>query len=144
MINLKLRYYSSEFLRIKRGFCKGKVVNAKPFLLLATIDLISENLVWENQIHFNSTLEERYLYYHSKYSDGQITEMYKPFYYMISDGFWHIEWESCDRVKVSNGFLRENVKYAQFDNALWDLLQDPKCRQTLREVIIQNFLTTKQ
>lgn len=63
---------------------------------------------------------------------------------MISDGFWHIEWESCDRVKVSNGFLRENVKYAQFDNALWDLLQDPKCRQTLREVIIQNFLTTKQ
>lgn len=60
---------------------------------------------------------------------------------MASDGFWHIEWKNQSETKISAKYLKENVKYARFDNALWDLLQDSESRQALREVIIKNFLT---
>lgn len=138
---LKLKYYSTELLQIKRGYRGGSVVNAKPYLLLSIIDLIENLHFQDNCIFFDDTLNSRYEYYHSYFGDYPITQLYKPFYYMTSDGFWHIEWKNNSDTKISSKYLRENVKYARFDNALWDLLQDTECRQTLREVIIQNFLT---
>ena len=40
-------------------------------------------------------------------------------------------------------YLRENVQYASFDNALWDLLQDEETRNYFREVIINHFFNQK-
>lgn len=138
--NLKLKYYSSELLRIKRGYRNGCVVNAKPYLLLAIFDLIVQFHIVDNHVLFDEMLKNQYEYIHVTYESSPITSLYKPFYYMASDGFWHIEWKNQSEIKISAKYLKENVKYARFDNALWDLLQDSESRQALREVIIKNFL----
>ena len=139
--NLKLKYYSSEFLRIKRGYRNGRVVNAKPYLLLAIFDLIEQFHIVDNHVLFDEMLKNQYEYIHGTYESSLITSLYKPSYYMASDGFWHIEWKVQSEIKISAKYLKENVKYARFDNALWDLLQDSESRQALREVIIKHFLT---
>lgn len=36
-------------------------------------------------------------------------------------------------------YIRDNVDYAYLDNALWDLLQDPKYRMKYRTAIIEHF-----
>lgn len=139
--NLKLKYYTTEFLRIKRGYRNGHIVNAKPYLLLAIFDLIESSYIFDNRILFDETLKNQYEYCHSFYESTPITSLYKPFYYLASDGFWHIEWENRGEIKISAKYLRENVKYAKFDNALWDLLQENENRQSLRDVIIKHFLS---
>ena len=36
--------------------------------------------------------------------------------------------------------IRENVKYAYLDNALWDLLQEQEMRDYFRKIIIEHYL----
>ena len=84
---LKLKYYTSEFLRIKRGYRNGQIVNAKPYLLLAIFDLIESFYIVDNHIFFDEMLKSHYEYYYGIYESIPITPLYKPFYYMVSDGF---------------------------------------------------------
>lgn len=62
---------------------------------------------------------------------------------MSAEPFYHIKWKKQqDRLPhdSSSKFIRENVEYAYFDNALWDLLQDKETRDYFRESIIKNCL----
>lgn len=148
MNGLKLQYYKIAFLQIKRGNYKGIFSNAKPVLCLAYIEAIEKGMINKNEIPFmDSQLEELYESVFRAYcKDAVVTPIEMPFFHLNKEPFYSIEWKSGVRPPMqahspSSKYLRENVKYARFDNALWDLLQDTECRQALREVIIQNFLT---
>jgi len=141
MNSLKIQYYSYVFMQMKRGNSRGRYINAKPIFLLSLFDLIEKKIIIENKIYYSEQIDESYKKHYNNYEPTMVpTPLYKPFYHLIFDGFWHIEWLNQGDIKISAKYLRENVKYARFDNALWDLLQDRDCRQALRQVIIQHFL----
>lgn len=71
--------------------------------------------------------------------------MFKPFYYLVSDGFWMINWkDNGNSTIVSAKNLRENVWYASLDGALWNILQDEENRIALQNTIIENFFKPKK
>lgn len=142
MNNLKLQYYCYVFMQMKRGNSRGRIINAKPIFLLSLFDLIDKKEIIDNKIFYSEQLNELYQQYYNIFEPNmETTPLYKPFYHLTSDGFWHIEWENRGEIKISAKYLRENVKYAKFDNALWDLLQENENRQLLRDVIIKQFLS---
>ena len=144
MNELKLQYYKVAFISVKRSAAHGVYNNAKPVLLLSIIDKIEDGTIKDNFIPFSEELNAEYKKKQSLSAKAGHTSMIYPYYYLHSDGFYHLEGvkKELEYIKTPNTkYLRENVKYARFDNALWDLLQDTECRQTLHEVIIQNFLT---
>lgn len=139
--SLKLQYYRTALIRTKRGNGRGKTINAKPIFLIAIFDQIEKGVLINNKIFFDSCLKECYEKYYSKFEpEMNITPFYKPFFHLHTDGFWHIVWENESQIKSPSAkYLRENIKYASLDNALWDLLQDAEYRNTLREAIINHF-----
>lgn len=142
MNNLKLQYYCYVLMQMKRGNSRGRIINAKPIFLLSLFDLIEKKEIIDNKVFYTEQVEGCYKHCYNTYEPAmEVTPLYKPFYHLISDGFWHIEWKVQSEIKISAKYLKENVKYARFDNALWDLLQDSESRQALREVIIKHFLT---
>jgi len=142
---LKLQYYRTMLIQTKRGNSRGITINAKPILLVALFDHIEKGLVSNNKILFDSDLKRCYENHYSLFEpERQITPLHKPFFYLQSDGYWYLSWNNDEeQKKYSAKFLRENVKYASFDNALWDLLQDAEARSVLRETVINYFLTPK-
>lgn len=143
--SFKLQYYRTSLIQTKRGNCMGRIINAKPIFLIALFDEIEKGGVTDNKILFDSVLRVCYEKYYSTYEpEMRITPFYKPFFHLQTDGYWHIIWKDATENKnPSDKNLRENVKYATLDNALWDLLQDEPSRLVLRDVVINHFLTGK-
>ena len=143
---LKLQYYRTLLIQTKRGNGGGKIINAKPILLIALFDHIEKGTVNNNKILFDCELKKCYENYYSLYEpEQQITPFCKPFFYLQSDGYWHLSWNDAVEKKVPSAkYLRENVKYASFDNALWDLLQDADARSVLQEVVINHFFNIQK
>lgn len=121
--------YRIAFLSVKQKSTNGVTNAAKPALVIAVIDAIAAGEVKNNQIRFQD-IEARYISTLEKWQPEK-TPLKYPFYHMESDGFWHLKWigeQSTKRISPSAKFLRENIEYAYFDNALWDLLQDEEAR----------------
>lgn len=143
--SLKIRYYKVALLSIKRSGKGGVFVNAKPILLLAFFDLISHGRVNDNKFYFNPDLIQIYKNIHQLYEPNKnITPCEYPFYHLRNDGF--VTLALVDNYQTlphtpSAKYLRENVKYASLDNALWDLLQDVDARNILLNTVISHFLT---
>lgn len=143
--SLKLQYYRTGLIQTRRGNNMGRIINAKPIFLIALFDQIEKKQITDNKILFNCGLRECYERYYSTYEpEMKITPFYKPFFHLQTDGYWHIIWKDATETKTpSDKYLRESVKYATVDNALWDLLQDEQSRFILRDVVINHFLTGK-
>lgn len=141
---LKLQYYKIELLSLKRKITRKQANNAKPILLLALFFVIEQKIVVDNRFYFESDIENIYNHLSLHYCND--TPYIYPFYYMRNDGFLNFVYKNSNVIlprTPSQRFLRENLLYASFDNALWDLLQDVQCRNTLREAVIDHFLTIK-
>jgi putative restriction endonuclease len=145
--DLKLQYYKVMLLSIKRSSKNGICINAKPILILSFFELISQEIVKDNKFVFDDNLVHTYTGICKKYEqDKNITPCLYPFYHIKNDGFVNLIFKDLLTKQPhtpSTKYLRENVKYASFDNALWDLLQDTETRNHLKEVVINYFLTPK-
>ena len=132
--------YRIAFLSVKQKSTNGVTNAAKPALVIAVIDAIAAGEVKNNQIRFQD-IEARYISTLEKWQPEK-TPLKYPFYHMESDGFWHLKWigeQSTKRISPSAKFFRENIEYAYFDNALWDLLQDEEARNGYIEAITKYF-----
>ena len=140
-------YYTKRIINIKQAKIRGEVIVAKPVLLLAIIDGISNDLYKDNEIHLTEWLESRYLMLMQQYMKGsqfdKPTDISNPFWHLQSDGFWHLQFaeKPQDGVTPSKRWLKDNVSYAHFDESLWILLQNKVWRLKLREYIIEHKLT---
>ena len=128
-MTLKLNAYISDIESIKRATFKGHAINAKPFLLLSILSCIQQKLFQCNKIVLNKDLiciykSISFLYLKRGYV---LTPIHKPFYYLESDGFWHL----------SLKFIYDNIDYAYFDEDLWILLQENDAREKIKEVLIK-------
>lgn len=137
-----INFYSNALLAIKCAHFAGKPVLAKPALLITTIDAIGKSKVMDNKLFYDN-LKEIYadvcMELHIKE-----TMMSYPFYFLASENFWNLHWNS-DPVQTKSPterMIHDKIDYAYLDNALWDLLQDFETREILRESIIKHFFNT--
>lgn len=143
-------YYVEKISKMKQAVVKGEKVLAKPALLLAIIDGISEGKILHNDIVLTKWLEEKYYMQLLHYSKAtQIlnpTGIEKPFWHLQSDGFWHLKYPQSlykNNMYPTKTWILTNVECAWFDDDLWSLLQDKEWRQKIRKFLIDNKLTQK-
>lgn len=156
-MNRKIRFYDYEqcycyyvkgIENIRQKRINGETIVAKPVLMVAIIDGIEANMFTINQFVLNDWLERRYQKLMEQFTknsqfDGT-TGKEKPFWHLESDGFWHLHYLGEELSKThtpSKKWLKENVRYASFDDDLWMLLQNQVMRQRLRDYIIEHKLT---
>lgn len=139
--------YTKRIMNIKQAKIRGEVIVAKPVLLLAIIDGISNDLFRGNEIHLTDWLEARYEMLMRKYMKNsqfdKPTDISNPFWHLQTDDFWHLQLieKQQEGVTPSKRWLKEKVSYAYFDEDLWLLLKDEAWRTKLRDYIIEHKLT---
>ena len=140
-------FFAKRIMNIRQAKIRGEVIVAKPVLLLALIDGISENVFVDNEFGLTEWLEERYLTLMKKYTRSSqfsnITGIENPFWHLSTDGFWNLQYriEPSNTSSPSKAWLKENIDFAYFDESLWILLQNKVWRMKLRDYIIEHKLT---
>ena len=123
------------------------LIMAKPVLLLALIDGISENVFIDNEFVLSEWLESRYVMLMRKYTRSSqfsnVTGIENPFWHLATDGFWTLQYrmEPPNGNSPSKRWLKDNVEYAYFDESLWIMLQNKEWRIQLRDYIVEHKLT---
>ena len=142
------QHYTKRIINIRQAKIQGETIVAKPVLLLTLIDGVEEGIFMDNRITLNDWLIERYGILMRKYTRDSIFDGFasinNPFWHLETDGFWHLCFQG-ERFKKeqtpSTKWLKENVAFASFDEALWILLQNKVWRMKLRDYIIEHKLT---
>ena len=142
------RHYIKRIDCIRQKRINGETIVAKPVLIVAIIEGIDENVFMNNQFVINDWMEKRYTLLMQKFTknsqfDGT-TGIEKPFWHLESDDFWHLNYPGDELSKSktpSKAWLKENVKYAYFDEPLWILLQHKIWRMKLRDYIVEHKMT---
>ena len=133
-------------MSIRQAKIHGEVIVAKPVLLLALIDGVDGGVFTTNQFTLNDWLEEKYLALmkqYTRYSQfDKPADISNPFWHLQSDGFWRLQYmdKPQEGVTPTKRWLKENVMYGHFDDALWVLLQNKVWRQKLRDYIVEHKL----
>lgn len=138
-IGFLLDSYRDKWSCLKCQSYKGVVIPAKPVLLLSMLSMIDNEKAKDNRFIVQTLKEE----YESMSLGYNLSTPYQyPLYFLESEDFYHLKWKMTKVVTKtpSEKLIRENVEYAYFDNALWDLLQDKETREYFRECIIKNYL----
>lgn len=150
-INLEtLIYYSKKFERLRVDRAHG-IAPHKPILLLAVIEQIKREIITENRIFLSSELIQTFLKYWSYLgSDSHNPDISRPFFHMRSGKFWHL-WANPGYVELISSKeklktfaeVKKTIKYAYLDDALFELLQDPKTRNSLITILVARWFPSK-
>lgn len=135
--------YHLMFLQIRRSVIRGgTVVNAKPIFLLALIECIRRRVVENNVFCYGKPLNTIYYEIWSRFYPNILpTPICKPYFYLMHDGFWNIEWNNIKVLSSpTDKRMRENVKHGYLDNALYDLFQEENIRRDFENLIISHFI----
>jgi putative restriction endonuclease len=109
------------------------------------MDLIAQGQITENLIEPSFELVDTWNgYWQAVMPPGKTSSMAYPFFFMKSDGFWHLVGkpglELPDRFRTpSVVWLRQNFSGARLDKELFVLLLDPEIREQLRASVIQTY-----
>lgn len=137
--SILLSLYNDAFASIHCQIYKGKLNIAKPLIIMSMLELIEQGDAVMNK--FNITdIKESYERLQKNYS--ATTPYQYPIYFLENEGFYHLKWKNS-KVKThtpSAKLIRENVEYAYFDNALWDLVQNQEMRNHFRTIIENYYL----
>ncbi|TAF05705.1 MAG: HNH endonuclease [Nostocales cyanobacterium] len=114
----------------------------KPILVLSVIDLISRDIIENNEIRVSDELIETFEKYWQIIGSHSYTGgLHYPFFHLQSEGFWHLEFNpdfNGLQPKTTNT-LKKAVEYAYLDSALFELLQNELYRQELLDALIAAF-----
>lgn len=142
MQNFTSLLYLDLIRQLKRGNYRGVVSNAKPLFVISLISAIDNGILQNNHIFIDDIIplfKKISLQYNPC---SKPTPTSYPFYHLHTEPFYQLKWIDkpvkieCPSVK----WVKENVEYAYFDNALWDLLQDKETREYFKESIIKTYL----
>lgn len=142
-------YYTKRIMNIRQAMIRGEVIVAKPVLLLALIDGISENVFIDNEFVLNEWLESHYLMLMREYTRSSqfnnVTGIENPFWHLATDGFWNLQYRHALQTdaSLSKRWLKDNVEFAYFDESLWILLENKEWRVKLRNFIIEHKLSNQ-
>ena len=134
-------------------YCRlGRKAPHKAIMLLSVIDLISTQQIRTNQIEFSKLLEDYFARNWKKHigvSPLFHPKAATPFWHMNSEPFWQLvpveeDKEILTVLQMGNPTsartIRKHIRYAEIDQALFDLLQDETNRARLRTTLIKHYL----
>ena len=158
-MSLNFLSYKDTILKTKRGNSHGVFSNAKPIYVMSIIDAIGEGVIVGNKIPFEceqliSIYKNNYKYVQDNgdvvyRANSNYTPYSLPYFHLNAESYYHIAWKEGvvppkQASSPSSKYLRENVKFAYLDEALWNLLQSAEVRYDMKQAIIQKFLITEQ
>jgi len=119
----------------------------KPLLLLAVLDLLAQGSLTTNLIELTPELADLFAtYWHTVRPPSQRGNLTYPFYYLQSDGFWHLQPRpgqetalAVYRPNAGLSALQALVLGASLDEALFTLLQTADGRSALRHVLVTTY-----
>ena len=151
--SLDLNRYLAAFEKLRRDPSQpwpettGGRAPYKPLLLLAVIDRFAEGSVSENLIRLDPVLCDLFNGYWSLVMPpGWTSNVAMPFYYLRSEGFWHLVPGSGSKKvpnvsKPSIAALHRRVAGARLDDELFLLLTMEQPRELLRATLIQTHFS---
>ncbi len=142
--------YSRLFSRLRVDRAHG-IAPHKPILLLSVIELIKSGLIHQNQIYLSeelvTTFSEVWKYLGSETHKPDIS---RPFFHLRGDNFWHLIPNRGYRKIITSKVklktftqVKQAIKYAYIDDALFELLQDPLSRDSLRVILVHKWFSHK-
>jgi putative restriction endonuclease len=143
-------YYAAKFTRLNVNRKAGVPAPHKPILLLAVIEMIEQNKITDNRIELSPELIATFLKYWSNlvFTQHQ-SNISLPFFHLKGDQFWHLAPSmsyggSIADIKPSLTALRNAVRYAYFDDALFEQLTDASSRLYLTRVLLQKWFPSNE
>jgi putative restriction endonuclease len=123
----------------------------KPILVLSVIHLIKQGHITQNRIKLSeeliATFRDIWSYLGSDIHNPDIS---RPFFHLRGDGFWHhIANPGFAKVLASKIKLKtleevkKAIKYVHIDDALFELLQNQKNRESLTNILVQKWFKHK-
>lgn len=139
-------------LSLQLGNYRGKKYASKPMFIVAVMDTISMHRSLDNRIFYTDkslrrNFERIYKYYN--HTDKFYSSTFLlPYYHLGSSPFYHLVWrEGVTPPSMANlpstKFLKDNLLYTKFDDALWGLLKDDNSRNYLRQCLVNEYFKKK-
>lgn len=148
-----LETYISQFRSLHVNVSKGRRAPHKAILLLSIIQLYEDGKVLTPQIFYDEVLEKTFKETWSKYLkdiEGFSPFAGAPFWHMNFEPFWKLVPKNADIDNKEifsshtpgsyNKVIKECVRYAEIDEALFTFLGDKEARDKLRKVLIDTYL----
>jgi len=145
-----LVYYARKFERLRVDRAHG-VAPHKPILLLSVLELFEREALCENRIELSDRLNQTFLKYWSYLGSAQHhPDISRPFFHMKSGKFWHLYARpGFEKILSSNTKLKtlaevkRTISHAYLDEDLFDFLQEPSTRESLRAVLVGRWFPGK-
>ena len=149
-------YYVDKFRKLKKDRSAKRYVGSvqysaphKPFLLLTVCDLFAEKRFSENLITLTPEMIDLFQQYWLKLMPAEVkADISLPFFYLKSEGFWHLQARSGSEIVLEAGRvlrsvrqLHDHTKGARLDDELFELLQDADIRELLRRTLIETHFS---
>jgi putative restriction endonuclease len=143
-MHLRLQSNINRVCNLNRAKIKGVFINAKPLLILAIIELISDGKYTSNRIEIlGESLKMTYNKIAIELGIVKITLLYKPFWHLGSEPFWKIVLkdgaEDLADKTVSSKWLCDNVAYVELDPMLFESIKIPEEREILKQEILKKY-----
>lgn len=144
--------YISAFQSLKTNNKYARKSPHKAVLLLTVIDMYENKLLSANEIKYDECLLKTFQKVWNKVLPNEttfFTNVYFPFWYMQSDGFWFNVpvrgkedafrelWES--RTKPTESRIKELIQYAILDEGLYFMMTMPSGRSSLKRALLEEY-----
>lgn len=148
--NKEIEDYVREFSSLSVGIAKGRKLPHKAILLMSIINLIENGVITENRIELDKTIVNAFSSCWEKYySDTKLPSLWVPFWYLKSESFWHFKPNGNEELlqglllfagHPSIGQMRPVIRYAYFDEALFDYMNNEECRIKLKQTLLNTYI----
>ncbi len=144
----ELLKYLKKLTLLNRASKDGEKAPHKPILLLSIIESIEVGDIRENRIEITAELIARFRDNWSRLvaSNTFQPNFSLPFFHMKSQGFWHLQTYVGKEIVITSSSsiksfaqLKESVEYAYFDDALFEVLLQPKARGEIYQILIAKY-----
>lgn len=146
--------YIQAFLSLNINEYKGENAPHKPLLLLSIIQLMEDGVIVENKIPPVQAVKLKYEFLWDKYilHDTSYTKaVWTPYWHLQNESFWHFKpiysqasldtlMEKSKGHTASIGQIRATIKYAYFDDELYNILEQDIFRLLFQNLLINTYL----
>ncbi|GEM_PF-393445 len=142
-----LDHYEQVMERMRQCSTRGHDgvrIIAKPILILSVIKGMRDGVFTSNRFDFdqlNEIYEDLFRHYFVQGRQTHLTPLQYPFYYLQTDGFWHLSWKghgSLTTASPTRLWMERNVDYAYLDEELWILLSNDAFASRLSRYVVEN------
>lgn len=142
----RLSHYTKRFTKLKRDYKFGGAPH-KPVLLLSILHQISRGFISHNKIFITPELISTFKDIWSLLVTTPHTANFAlPFYHMQSEGFWHLIVKPGHHIALTKSHsirsfssLRAAITWAEFDQELYQILQEDESRELLRMTLLHTY-----